>query len=111
MAGQNVLEFTDDNFRSQVLDADQPVLVDLWADWCMPCRALAPTIEQLADDYAGRVRVGKLDTDANRAVATQLNIAAIPTVILFQGGEVIRKFVGVAPIDEFAAELDKVVAS
>jgi len=105
MAG-NVLEFTDDNFQSEVKDSAQPVLVDFWAPWCGPCRLIAPTIEELANDYAGKVRVGKLNTDDNPKVATDLGISAIPTVMLFKGGNVVEKFVGVQPKPRMSAAMD-----
>lgn len=111
MAGQGVLELTDDNFDAEVIKSDKPVLVDFWAEWCMPCRMLAPTIDDLAKDFAGKVKVGKVDTDSNRETAVKFGISAIPTVILFKNGEVIRKFVGVSPKKEFAAELDKLVTA
>ena len=107
MASEGVLELTDDNFEQEVTASDQPVLVDFWAEWCMPCRMLAPTIEELANDFAGRVKIAKMDTDANRDVPTKLGISAIPTVILFKGGQVVQKFVGVTPKQEFADELEK----
>jgi thioredoxin 1 len=94
MASGNVKEFTDDNFESEVLNSDLPVLVDFWAEWCMPCKRLAPTIEKLATDLAGKVKVGKLDTDSNREVAMKYGINAIPTVILFHNGEVKQKLIG-----------------
>jgi len=109
MAGDAVLEFTDDNFEQEVINADQPVLVDFWAEWCMPCRMLAPTIEEIAGEFAGKAKVGKLDTDANRDVAVKHNISAIPTVMLFKGGKVVQKFVGVTPKKEFADALQKVI--
>ena len=105
MAG-NVLEFSDDNFESEVLGSDQPVLVDFWAPWCGPCKMLAPTIEELANDYADRIRVGKMNTDENPQTATAHQISAIPTVMLFKGGEVVERFVGVTPKDKFSAALD-----
>lgn len=108
MADEAVLEVTDDNFDEQVLKSDVPVLVDFWAEWCMPCRMVAPTIDELAKEYAGKVKVGKLDTDANRNVPVQYGISAIPTIILFKDGEVAHKFVGVTSKQDFAAELDKV---
>jgi thioredoxin 1 len=106
MASENVVEFTDENFETEVLKSSQPVLVDFWAEWCMPCRMLAPTIEKIAKDYAGKVKVGKLDTDANRDVAAKYSISAIPTVILFREGQVAQKFVGLRKEQEFKAALD-----
>src|SRR5437764_3310219 len=88
MASDLVKEFTDQNFETEVINSDVPVLVDFWAEWCMPCRLLAPTIEKLAKDYSGKVKVGKLDTDSNRDVSSKYGISAIPTVILFKGGQV-----------------------
>jgi thioredoxin 1 len=94
MASENVKEFTDQNFETDVLKSDVPVLVDFWADWCPPCVKLAPTIDKLAADYEGRVKVGKVNTDANQTVSFKYGISAIPTVILFRNGEVVQKFVG-----------------
>jgi thioredoxin 1 len=110
MAGNNVLELTDGNFEQEVVKSDKPVLVDFWAEWCMPCRMLAPTIEELAKEFAGKVKVGKVDTDANHDVALKFGISAIPTVILFKGGQPINKFVGVRPKQDFVAELEKATA-
>ena len=106
MASENVKEFTDQNFEAEVLKSGQPVLVDFWAEWCMPCRMLTPTIEKLAKDYAGKVKVGKLDTDANRDVAIKYSISAIPTVILFNNGQVAQKFVGPRQERDFKEALD-----
>jgi thioredoxin 1 len=106
MASANVREFTDANFETEVLNSEVPVLVDFWAEWCMPCRMLAPTIDKLADSYAGKVKVGKLDTDSNREVAMKYGISAIPTVILFKDGEVAQKFVGLKQEKEFKEALD-----
>jgi thioredoxin 1 len=110
MASDAVVELTDTNFETEVLTSGQPVLVDFWAEWCMPCRMLAPTIEELADEYEGRVKVGKVDTDANKDLALKYRIQAIPTVILFQGGEVARTWQGVQQKADFAEELDRVTA-
>ena len=110
MAHENVREFTDDNFKTEAIEANQPVLVDFWAEWCQPCRMIAPTIEALADEYAGRVKVGKVDTDANFGIPVELGISSIPTVILFKDGQIVRKFVGVTAKKDFVAELDKAVA-
>lgn len=106
MAGENVVEFTDQNFEQEVINSETPVLVDFWAEWCMPCRMLAPTIEKIAKEYVGKVKVGKLDTDANRDVSIKYGISAIPTVILFKGGQVVQKFVGLRQEKDFKEALD-----
>lgn len=111
MAGANTLEFTDANFEDEVLKSDKPVLVDFWAEWCGPCKALGPFIDELAEEYAGKVKVGKLDVDSSRDIATRYSISTIPTVYLFQGGEVIQEFHGLRPKQEFAAALDGATAS
>src|ERR1700755_3321373 len=105
MAGQNVKEFTDGNFDDEVLKSPEPVLVDFWAEWCGPCRMLAPTIEKLANDYAGKIRVGQVDTDSNRDISMKYGISAIPTVILFKNGDVLQKFVGLRNEKEFKQAL------
>jgi thioredoxin 1 len=112
MAG-NVKDFTDDNWKSEVLDSPIPVLVDFWAPWCGPCRTLGPTIEKLAGDYEGRVKIGKMNTDENMETPGSLRITAIPTVLFFQKGEEVRdlRLVGVNPETKFRAALDKLVAS
>ncbi|GAB4152950.1 MAG: thioredoxin [Planctomycetaceae bacterium] len=106
MAG-NVQEFKDASFQTDVIDAKVPVLVDFWAPWCGPCKLLGPTIEELADDYAGKVLVGKMNTDENPQTATSHQISAIPTVMLFKGGEIVEKFVGVTPKEKFVEAIDK----
>ena len=100
---ENVIEIDDANFESEVLKSDKPVLVDFWAEWCGPCRMLAPKIEQMAGEFAGKVKVGKLDTDANRDTAMKYGINAIPTVILFKNGEVAERIVGLRENDIRAA--------
>ena len=106
MATATANEFTDDNFEQEVLNSDVPVLVDFWAEWCQPCRMLAPTIDQIADEYNGRAKVGKVDTDSNREVSMKFGISAIPTVFLFHNGEIVNKFVGLTQKDEFAQAID-----
>ena len=106
MAAENVIELTDENFEAEVLKSDKPVLVDFWAEWCMPCKLLGPTIDKLAKDYAGKVKVGKVDTDANRDVSMRFGISAIPTVILFKDGKIAQKFVGLRKEQDFKEVLD-----
>jgi len=109
MAGPNTLEITDANFDDTVLKSDQPVLVDFWAEWCGPCKQLSPVIEELAKDYQGKAKVGKVDTDANRQVSVRFSVSAIPTVILFNNGEIIEKFVGLRGKKDFQAALNRIV--
>jgi thioredoxin 1 len=104
MASANVIEVTDDNFQADVLQSEQPVLVDFWAAWCAPCRAIAPHVEALADQYLGQVKVGKCDIDANPAVPSQFEVRSIPTLLMFKGGQVIGQLVGAVPrpkLEEF----------
>jgi len=106
MAGNNVMEITDQNFEQEVISSSVPVLVDFWAEWCLPCRMLAPTIEKLAKDYDGKIKVGKVDTEVNRDIAIKYSISAIPTVILFKDGQVQQKFVGLRQERDFKEALD-----
>jgi len=108
MAGANTLEITDANFDAEVINAKQPVLVDFWAEWCGPCKALGPVIDELAGEYKGRVKVGKVDTDANREVSVRFSVSAIPTVMLFHNGQIVQKFIGLRGKKEFQQALDKV---
>lgn len=109
MAAQNVMEFTDANFKSEVIGSDKPVLVDFWAEWCQPCRLLAPTIDQIAGEFDGKVKVGKVDTDKNREVSVEHRITAIPTVMIFHGGELKKKFVGLTNAGELRNALNELV--
>ncbi len=94
MAGQNTLEFTDASFDQDVLQAEVPVLVDFWAEWCGPCRMMSPTVDAIASEYAGKVKVGKLNVDDNGNTAMRYNIRGIPTLLLFKGGKVVEQKVG-----------------
>ncbi len=105
MASANVMEFTDGNFEAEVLGADKPVLVDFWAEWCMPCKILAPTIDDVADANTETLKVGKVDTDENREISVKYGISAIPTVIIFNKGEIAKKFVGLTKKEDIEAAL------
>ncbi len=95
MAGENVHEFTDGNFNSEVLEAGEPVLVDFWAPWCGPCRKLAPMIEELASEYSGVAKVGKVNIDDNQQSAMEYGIEAIPTILIFRNGQPVQRFQGI----------------
>lgn len=105
MSNATAVSTTD--FEEQVLKAEEPVLVDFWAPWCMPCRMLGPTLDELASDYEGKVKVVKVNTDENQQLATQYGIRGIPTLILFKDGEAVDRAVGVQPKNALADKLDK----
>ena len=98
---RNVQEFTDANFEAEVLNQEQPVLVDFWAAWCGPCRAVAPTIADIAEQYGEAVKVGKLNVDDNPEAANSYGIHAIPAVLLFKDGKVVDKLIGVQPKERY----------
>ncbi|MCH8840122.1 MAG: thioredoxin [Planctomycetes bacterium] len=106
----NPLQFTDANFQSEVLDSDQPVLVDFWAAWCGPCRAVGPTIEELAHEYDGTVKVGKLNVDENPQSAGGFGISSIPAVLLFKDGKVVETLVGVQSRERYQQAIEDVAA-
>jgi thioredoxin 1 len=97
MASQNLLEVTDTNFESDVLKSSLPVLIDFWAVWCAPCRAIAPHVDALAAQYEGKIKVGKCDIDANPQVPSRYDIRSIPTLLMFKDGQVVGQVVGAVP--------------
>ncbi|MFY8000823.1 MAG: thioredoxin [Candidatus Kapaibacteriota bacterium] len=101
---------TDDNFQAEVLDSDKPVLVDFWAAWCGPCRMIAPVIEEIARDYDGKAKIGKLDVDNNQRVAMQYGIRSIPALLIFQGGKVVDQIIGAVPKSHITAKLDAIAS-
>ncbi len=107
MSNHNVFNVTDRDFKTEVLDSPKPVLVDLWAEWCGPCRALAPTIDELADEYSGQVKVAKLDIDANPAIPAQYGVRGIPTVLIFKDGKVVDQLVGKQSKESYTAAMKK----
>ena len=106
MASPNTIHFTDANFETEAMQAGQPVLVDFWAEWCGPCRAIAPMIDELATNYAGKAKVGKVDIDSNRDIALRFGIQSIPTILLLKDGEVVNKWVGMQPKPVIQKALD-----
>ena len=102
---------TDDNFVQEVLEAGEPVLVDFWAAWCGPCRMIAPIVEELADEYAGRAKVCKLDVDAARKTASEFGIRSIPTLLIFKEGKVVDQVIGAVPKQQITEKLDAVLAN
>jgi len=100
------LEFKDASFEADVLQSETPVLVDFWAPWCGPCRMLAPTVDAISEEYDGRVKVGKVNTDENPQIATQHQINSIPTLMIFKGGEVVERLVGAIPKEKITEKLD-----
>lgn len=99
------IELTDDTFQTEVLSADTPVLVDFWADWCGPCRMIAPSVSAIAEEYEGKLKVGKVDVDDNPAVPGRYGIVGIPTLMLFKGGEVVERITGALPKDRILAQI------
>jgi len=99
----DLIEITDANFQQQVLDSELPVLIDLWAAWCGPCRMVAPVMEQLAKEYAGRLKVGKLDIDSNPMTPAKYGVQGIPTIMLFKGGNQVGRIVGARPKEQFVS--------
>lgn len=107
MASENVLELTDQNFDKEVLKSELPTLVDFWAVWCGPCRQVAPTVEALANEYKGKLRVGKMDVDHHQLVPQQYGIRSIPTLLIFKGGKVVGQVIGAVPRSKLEAEIQK----
>ncbi len=99
----------DDNFESKVLNSEIPVLVDFWAEWCGPCRALAPVIEEIAEDYSGEIKVGKLNVDENPGASSAYDVRSIPTLIVFKDGAVLDRIVGALPKNQITDLVDSVV--
>ena len=109
MASENILELTDGNFDELIITSGKVALVDFWAEWCMPCRMLTPVIDELATEYAGKVIVGKVNTDDNREVSMKFGITSIPTLLLFSGGQLVKKLVGLQGKKDIKAAIDSLL--
>jgi thioredoxin 1 len=106
LGSANILDFSDADFDEQVLKADTPVVVDFWAEWCVPCKFIVPVLEEVSQEYSGKVKVGKLDVDANQSTAARYMIRSIPTVLFFKDGKVVDQAVGAKPKAEIVAKLE-----
>ena len=107
---ENVMEFSDENFELEVLKADIPVLVDFWAVWCGPCKAISPIVEEIANDYSDKVKVGKMDVDRNNQVAMKYGIRSIPTLLVFNNGEVVDQIIGNVGKESIESMLNKALS-
>ena len=108
---ESIIELNAENFETEVLQSDTPVLVDFWAEWCAPCRMLAPTIDAIAEDYSGRLKVAKLNVDHFGEIAARYQIRGIPTILVFNGGEVFDQMVGASSKENIVRMVDKVAAA
>jgi thioredoxin 1 len=110
MAAANIVNLTEGNFAEEVINSSTPVLVDFWAEWCGPCKMIAPILDEIASEYDGKVKIGKVNIDDQQSLATQHGIRAIPTLLLFKNGEVAEQIVGLRSKRDLKANLDRVVA-
>ncbi len=109
MAAANIVTLSSSNFPEEVLKSSTPVLVDFWAEWCGPCKMIAPVLDELAGEYDNRVKIGKVNIDDDQALASQYGVRAIPTLLVFKGGQVVEQIVGLRSKKDLKASLDKAV--
>jgi thioredoxin 1 len=108
MASPNIITLNQDNFEKNVLKSQTPVLVDFWAEWCGPCKMISPILDELAEEYSGRVNIAKVNVDDNQGLAAQYGVRAIPTLLIFQNGQVADQILGLKSKRDLKASLDKV---
>lgn len=111
MASNLVVKLTQENFETEVLKSSKPVLVDFWAEWCGPCKMIAPLLDELAAEYDGKVKIGKINTDEQQQLASQYGVSSIPTLLFFKNGQVVNQMIGARPKRDFKAALDSVAAN
>ena len=109
MASESIVELSDSSFESEVINSEKPVLVDFWAPWCGPCRALAPVIEEISTDFVDKLKVGKVNVDDNPEISMKFGIRSIPTLMVFKDGEVQEQIIGAVPKSEIERALEKIV--
>ena len=110
MASDGIIELSDSTFESEVVNSDVPVLVDFWAPWCGPCRAVAPIVEEISSSYEGKIKVGKMNVDENQSTTMKFGIRSIPTIIMFKGGEAVDQIIGAVPKGEIERVVEKSLA-
>ena len=110
MASDAIIELSDSTFESEVVNSDVPVLVDFWAPWCGPCRAIAPIVEEISSSYEGKIKVGRMNVDENQSTTMKFGIRSIPTIIMFKGGEAVDQIIGAVPKGEIERVVDKYLA-
>ena len=107
----SVTILSDDTFEKEVLQSDVPVMVDFWAEWCQPCKMVGPIVDQMAEEYSGKIKVGKMDVDANAQYPGQYGVMSIPTVMIFKGGKPVNSMIGVQPRETFKQNIESAIAS
>jgi thioredoxin 1 len=110
MAGENIVTINEQNFGQEVTSATVPVMLDFWAEWCGPCKMIAPSLSELADEYKGKVKIGKVNVDENQSLAVKFHISGIPAVFMMKGGEVVDQLVGARSKKDFKAMIDRAIA-
>jgi len=109
VASDKILTLNDKNFQDEIKGTQVPILVDFWAEWCAPCRMIAPMLDEIAEEYEGKIKIGKLNVDQNRSIAAQFGVMSIPTLIVFKGGEMVEQMIGAQPKENLLKVLQSVI--